>query len=129
MLHPEAGGAEVHLHEIMKGLVSRGHSVTLLCSSFPQAAPVEEIDGIKTLRFGEWYNANFVLSYKYMTALRGGEYDLIVEDINKLPFFFRRHGVSGDERAVRPIRLVLRVLHSIRVSPGALYSDFREHQG
>lgn len=87
MNHPEAGGAEVHLHEIMKGLVSRGHEVTLLSSSFPKAAPAEDIDGIRTVRAGDWWNANFLMPFKYMTALRGGGYDLIVEDINKLPFF------------------------------------------
>lgn len=87
MNHPEAGGAEVHLHEIMKGLVARGHDVTLLSSSFPDAKAEEDIDGIKTVRTGDWWNANFLMPYKYMTALRGGRYDLIVEDINKLPFF------------------------------------------
>ncbi len=85
--HPEAGGAEVHLHEIMKGLVSRGHEVTLLCSSFPGAAPAERIDGIETVRAGGWWNANFVLPRVYLSKLRARGYDLIVEDINKLPFF------------------------------------------
>jgi glycosyltransferase involved in cell wall biosynthesis len=85
--HPEAGGAEVHLHEIMKGLVSRGHDVTLLCSSFPKAPREERIDGVETLRAGSWWNANFVLPYKYLRSLKGRRYDLIIEDINKLPFF------------------------------------------
>ena len=87
MKHPEAGGAEVHLHEIMKGLVRRGHSVTLLSSSFPGAAPEDEIDGVRTLRAGSWWNANFLLSLKYVRGFRGRGYDLIIEDINKLPFF------------------------------------------
>jgi len=85
--HPEAGGAEVHLHEIMKGLVSRGHDVTLLCSSFPKAGREERIDGVEILRAGSWWNANFVLPYKYLRSLKGRRYDLIIEDINKLPFF------------------------------------------
>jgi glycosyltransferase involved in cell wall biosynthesis len=85
--HPEAGGAEVHLHEIMKGLVSRGHSVTLLSSAFPGALPEEDVDGIETLRAGSWWNANFVLPMKYRKSLKDRGYDLIVEDINKLPFF------------------------------------------
>jgi glycosyltransferase involved in cell wall biosynthesis len=85
--HPEAGGAEVHLHEIMKGLISRGHSVTLLSSSFPGALPEEEIDGIETIRSGDWWNANFVLPLKYTRSLKDRRFDLIVEDINKLPFF------------------------------------------
>jgi glycosyltransferase involved in cell wall biosynthesis len=71
----------------MKGLVSRGHSVTLLCSSFPNARPSEDIDGIEIVRAGAWWNANFVLPLKYATDLRRRAYDLVLEDINKLPFF------------------------------------------
>ncbi len=61
--------------------------MTLLCSSFPNAKPSEEIDGIETVRAGTWWNANFILPYKYVTDLRPRGYDLILEDINKLPFF------------------------------------------
>jgi len=34
-LHPLAGGAEIHVYEIMSRLVARGHVVTHLASSFP----------------------------------------------------------------------------------------------
>lgn len=33
--NPQAGGAEVHLEEILKRLVQYGHQVDLLCSNFP----------------------------------------------------------------------------------------------
>ena len=95
ILHPEAGGAEIHLHEIMKGLVSRGHKVTLLCSSFPNAAAAEEVDGIEIVRAGDWWNANFVLPLKYAAVLRRGGYDLVVEDIAPI-----KRGEKGDRETV-----------------------------
>jgi len=31
--NPQAGGAEIHLHEIFSRIAERGHRVTLLCSA------------------------------------------------------------------------------------------------
>ena len=45
--HPEAGGAEVHLHEILKHLALWGHETTQLSSGFPGGAVEEEIDGVR----------------------------------------------------------------------------------
>jgi len=33
--NPQAGGAEIHLHEIFGRLAARGHEVTLLCGGWP----------------------------------------------------------------------------------------------
>ena len=33
--NPQAGGAEIHLHEIFGRLAARGHAVTLLCGGWP----------------------------------------------------------------------------------------------
>ncbi len=85
--HPEAGGAEVHIHEIMRTLVSRGHSVTQLSSGFPGCQSALDIDGIRVLRRGRWYNANFALPLAYLRELRRERFDVAVEDINKIPFF------------------------------------------
>ena len=52
--NPQAGGAEVHLHEIFGRLVAWGHSVTLLCSGWPGSAPGVELDGIEVHRVGRW---------------------------------------------------------------------------
>jgi len=85
--HTEAGGAEVHLHEILRWLVSQGNSVTLLSSTFEGCRVDTEIDGIRVLRRGKWYNANFALPLAYMRELRGQEFDVVLEDINKIPFY------------------------------------------
>jgi glycosyltransferase involved in cell wall biosynthesis len=89
---PMGGGAEVHLHELLRRLVDYGHEVTWLACSWPGAA-AEEVrdDGIRYRRAGHWAVANFVLPRLMKDELRRREYDVIVEDINKIPFFTPRH--------------------------------------
>ncbi|MEP7027544.1 MAG: glycosyltransferase family 4 protein [Candidatus Eisenbacteria bacterium] len=90
MQSPEAGGAEVHLHEILRRWQARGHRVTWLVSGFPGGAPEVEIDGMRVLRRGHWYDANHALPAAYKRELRGERFDAVLEDINKLPFFAPR---------------------------------------
>jgi glycosyltransferase involved in cell wall biosynthesis len=85
--NPEAGGAEVHLHEILSHLVRWGHEATLLSARWPGCAGEETVDGIRILRRGHWYDANFVLPLFARRHLRHRTYDVVLEDINKLPFF------------------------------------------
>ena len=89
--NPEAGGAEVHLHEILARMVKRGHAATLVATGYPGSAPEAMVDGIRVLRAGSWWNANFVLPRLAARALRERAADLVVEDINKIPFFMPRH--------------------------------------
>ncbi len=88
---PEAGGAEVHLHEIMRRAVARGHSVTWVACAFKGGASEEVVDGVRVVRGGSWWNANFVLPWIAKRLLREGPFDLVVEDINKIPFFMPLH--------------------------------------
>ena len=85
---PWGGGAEVHLHEILRRLVTRGHEVTWLACDYEGAAP-EEIgeDGIRYLRRGHWMFTNFRLPWLMRQELRRRNYDVVIEDINKIPFF------------------------------------------
>jgi glycosyltransferase involved in cell wall biosynthesis len=85
--NPLSGGAEVHFHEIFSRIVRRGHRVTLCCSTYPGAAPCETIDGIEILRAGWRPLFNFVFPFTYLTRVRGKDYDVVVEDLNKVPFF------------------------------------------
>jgi len=84
--NPDAGGAEVHLHEILRRIAERGHGVTLVCSNFDRGAESDNIDGIRIIRKGKWYNANYVIPFFIKKYLKDHKYDLIVEDINKIPF-------------------------------------------
>jgi len=85
--HPEAGGAELHLFEILRRCVRDGDRVTWLAESFPGAAPLDERAGIEILRAGTWYNAHLALGALYRARFRRERVDLVVEDINKVPFF------------------------------------------
>jgi glycosyltransferase involved in cell wall biosynthesis len=85
--NPEAGGAEVHLHEILSHLVQWGHAATLVASGWPGCAGEETVDGIRIMRRGHWYDANFALPLAARRHLREATYDIVLEDINKLPFF------------------------------------------
>lgn len=85
--NPEAGGAEVHLHEILSRMVQRGHRVTLFAAGFPGGSRSDACDGIEIHRRGAWYNANFVLPLTVRRFLRDHPADLVLEDINKIPFF------------------------------------------
>ena len=85
--NPEAGGAEVHLHEILARFVGWGHTATLIAAGWPGCAREERIDGIRILRRGHWYDANWALLLFARGHLKRETYDVVLEDINKLPFF------------------------------------------
>ncbi|MDQ8163357.1 MAG: glycosyltransferase, partial [Gemmatimonadota bacterium] len=85
--NPLAGGAEIHLHEIFGRLASQGHEVTLLCGGWPGCAPRAILDGIDVHRVGT--RATFPLhAQRYWNAhLASSGFDVLVEDINKVPVF------------------------------------------
>lgn len=85
--NPQAGGAELHFFELFRRLVARGHRVTLVTSGFPGAAPRAEIDGIEVRRSGGRYGFALRARGAVRRALREGGYDVVVEDINKLPLY------------------------------------------
>ncbi len=87
MRHPEAGGAEVHLQEILARLAGWGHETTQLSSGFPGGAAEDEIDGVRIMRRGRWFDANFSLPLFAKRHMKNERYDVVIEDINKLPFF------------------------------------------
>ena len=59
--HPEAGGAELHLEEILLEAVRRGWSVTWLASRFPGGKDDDTHRGMKIVRRGHWWNFNLVV--------------------------------------------------------------------
>lgn len=85
--NPEMGGAEIHFHEIFKRIVSRGHNVTLIAHQFPNALQQEIIDGIKIIRIGNRYFFNRQFKYFYKQILSFEKFDLVVDDISKIPLF------------------------------------------
>ena len=87
MKNPDAGGAEVHLHEILTRVAANGNDVVQFSSEFPGSTPEDNYDGIRFIRCGNWYNANFVMPGRIRSYIKDNPVDLIVEDINKVPMF------------------------------------------
>lgn len=85
--NPQAGGAEVHLFEIFRRLVDRGHEVTMVTSGFAGGAPTATIDGIAVRRYGGRHTFALRGRGAVQLALDEGRYDLVVEDVNKLPLY------------------------------------------
>jgi len=88
LTHPDGGGAERYAVNVAKGLVQRGHEVTLMCADHGQAPRDEMVDGVRLRRRGGRVGV-------YLHALRGvrslerteGPFDVVVDVQNGLPFF------------------------------------------
>jgi len=95
--NPQAGGAEIHLHEIFGRLAKRGHEVTLLCGGWPGCRPRTRLDGIEVHRVGTRHSFPF-LARRYFARhfdAMGPEprrFDVLVEDVNKIPLNTPRWG-------------------------------------
>lgn len=83
--NPEMGGAEIHFHEIFKRIAAKGHKVTLVAHHFDNAPHREILDGIEVLRFGNKFLFNRQFKQFYKKKLEQKNYDLIVDDISKIP--------------------------------------------
>ena len=93
--NPQAGGAEVHLHEIFGRLVPWGHSVTLLCSAWPGCERRVVLDGIEVHRVGGRHTLSLAAPVYFRRRLRAERFDVVVEDLNKVPFFSPFWGVGA----------------------------------
>jgi len=87
-INPLSGGAEVHLYEIFSRLIS-DFDITLLCSRFKKAPAYEEIDNFKIHRVGSRSTFNFFVPFAYKSLSKANNFDLIIEDLNKIPFYGR----------------------------------------
>jgi glycosyltransferase involved in cell wall biosynthesis len=85
--NPNGGGAEVHFHEIFSRIAKRGHDVTLFCSAFDGAREMEVIDGITIIRKGGRNLFNFYVPLLYYKYFRHQQFDVVIDDINKIPFY------------------------------------------
>jgi glycosyltransferase involved in cell wall biosynthesis len=91
--NPQAGGAELHLQEIFSRLVARGHRVDLLCSSWNDAPQRATLDGIEVHRTGSRHTYPFVARDYYRNHLEPNAYDVVIEDLNKIPLYTPLWGV------------------------------------
>jgi glycosyltransferase involved in cell wall biosynthesis len=90
--NPLGGGAETHLHEILERLAGWGHEVTLLCGGWQGCPPRAERNGVEIHRVGT--RQTFALhAHRYWRRhLRARAFDVLYEDINKVPLYTTRWG-------------------------------------
>ena len=103
MEHPKAGGAEIHVERLFARLAARGHAVVHYSTGFrsvsraadpsqfagkPVRAPRHSVrHGIEIERFGPLVAYYAGMPWRVARVCRQGEFDLVVECLNKLPFY------------------------------------------
>ncbi|MCH1572309.1 MAG: glycosyltransferase family 4 protein [Longimicrobiales bacterium] len=85
--NPQAGGAEEHLHETFGRLAANGHDVTALVSGWPGCSRTADLDGIDVHRAGGRHTFSVAGPSYYRRTLAGRGFDVVVEDLNKVPMF------------------------------------------
>lgn len=85
--NPQAGGAEIHLHEIFGRLARGGHEITLLCGGWPGCAPRARLDGMDVRRVGTRATFGLLAFPYYRRVLARMPWDLVIEDVNKMPLY------------------------------------------
>lgn len=85
--HPESGGAEQVLRELLQRQVADGHKVTLLTARHEGSKEHEVLDGIEVIRIGSnRYIHPFQALWYYLRHLRG-KFDILIETVNTAPYF------------------------------------------
>jgi glycosyltransferase involved in cell wall biosynthesis len=92
--NPQAGGAELHLHQIFGRLSARGHEVDLLCSGWENVPRQTMLDGIQVRRVGSRYTYPFLAFGYYRRHLAWRQYDVVIEDLNKAPLYTPLWGID-----------------------------------
>lgn len=85
--HPQRGGAELVLRELMQRQVAEGHEVTLLTALHPGSKAQETLDGIRIIRIGGNRYVHPILALLYYIRHLRGKFDFLVETVNTAPYF------------------------------------------
>ncbi len=86
MENPNAGGAELVVHENAKRWAQAGHEVTLFCRAFPGCKKKENVERIEIVRMGNGVSVYWQAFCHYRKYFRG-KYDVVIDAINTIPFF------------------------------------------
>ncbi len=117
--NPDAGGAEVHLHEVAERFVRDGISCTAIVSKFKGASDHSVQNGLDIYRHGRRWNFNFVVLFSFKKWVKHHNPDLIVDDSNKIPFFLAMQTKTAV--VVRIHHLFREVIFKEASFPAALY--------
>ena len=84
MKNPEAGGAEIHIDEILKRKPENWH-VDFVCAKFKGSSPYEKNEHYQVYRIpvNVLFNVTFFLYWVFKLSKNG--YDLIIDDVSKIP--------------------------------------------
>ena len=85
--NPEAGGAEVHLHEVARRLAADGFPVVQYAHAFPGAPAEETVDGVRVIRRGGGLTFNFTVWRNLRRWCAEHRADVVLDDSNKIAFF------------------------------------------
>ena len=94
--NPIAGGAETFTHEVSRRWVNWGHEVTLFTAKFSDCKEEEFVDGVKIIRHGSKYTV-FLKARKYYKKEFKGKFDVVIDQINTIPFFTPQFVKSGEK--------------------------------
>ncbi len=109
--NPEAGGAEVHIDEILKRKPG-SWNVDFVSAMFKNSPPEAETPDYKIYRIQNNFFFNFNFKNYYNRVLSKNKYDLIIDDISKIPL-----AIPGYVKNIP----VIAVIHHIHGS--SLYSE------
>ncbi len=84
--NPEAGGAEVHLHEVARRLAAQGHFCLQVSHAFPGGSAEEILDGVHILRRGGKFLFNFTVLFNLRRWCKEHRIDVVLDDSNKIAF-------------------------------------------
>ena len=86
--NPNAGGAEVFTHEVMRRLAAKGHHMTLFTAEIPKGSQNEDLDGVNIIRQGNRYSVYGKAREYYLG--HSNQFDYVVDEINTKPFLTPR---------------------------------------
>jgi glycosyltransferase involved in cell wall biosynthesis len=82
--HPQAGGAEVFVHEVLRRCAAQGWEVSAFTASYPGAARTDDVDGVQVLRRGAQHTVH-LHAWRWLREQPDG-FDRVIEQMNTLPF-------------------------------------------
>jgi len=83
--HPDAGGAEVYIHEVTRRWVGLGHQVSLFTAAVPGRPRHECVDGVEVMRAGGRLSV-YREARTYYRRHAAGKFDLVIDGVNTRPF-------------------------------------------
>ncbi len=82
-LHPEAGGAEVHLDKMLSYLATK-HEVVLVSTKITTTSETFSHNGYKVMRIGHPLLFNFTFYWQWKNEFSKQGFDIIIDDVSKI---------------------------------------------